>query len=119
MKGKGGIGVFFKAKGIFHSPLVGLHSPMMMILSSLAILTSYFENRETQLSSKSWPIEIRELDLRLSKTWLTCASVESYGDRGTISRLIVSMVSPLATWTEGPDAVRVTSRKWGPYSASR
>jgi hypothetical protein len=35
----------------------------------------------------------------------TVALVESSVDNGTTARFVVVMVSPLATWTEGPEVV--------------
>jgi len=98
----------FGASGMFHRPLLGFRLPRMMTCPSLMILTSYLLKRATQSSSQSWPMEMREPDWRLSKMCPVLACVDNSGARGTMTRLVVSMVSPLATWTEGPFEVGVT-----------
>lgn len=107
--GKGAFG----ARGTVHRPLVSFRSPVMMTWPFLKIFTLYFVKRATQSSSHSWPMEMRLPDLRLSKMWPILACGESVGARGMVARLVVSMFSPLATWTTGPVLVGWTSMQWG------
>lgn len=68
----------------------------------------YFVNRATQSSSHNWPMEVREPDWRLSKMCRTLAWVDSSYAERTRARLVVLMLSPLATWMVGPWSVCFT-----------
>ena len=77
---------------MFHRPLEVLRWPPMMICPSFVISTWYLVNIETQSSSHSCPMEIRDPELMLSKMCLSCASWGSLVERG----------EPFATCAEGP-----------------
>jgi hypothetical protein len=62
---------------MFQRPFFALRLPVMMTLPCFKSLMSYFVKSATHLSSQSWPIEMREPDLRLSKMWPTLASCDN------------------------------------------
>jgi hypothetical protein len=64
-------------------------------------------------------MEMREPDLRSSKMCPILACSDSSGAKGTVTRLVVSMFCPLATWTEGPLVVRRILVQCGSEAASR
>jgi hypothetical protein len=105
MVGAGGAFGAFCASGMFHRPLVVLRLPTMSTCQFLEILLFYLVERAMQLWSHSCSMEMREPDLMLLKMCPTWACGESYGARGTTARLAASMLSCLATWTDGPVVV--------------
>lgn len=110
----------FGANGIFQRPLVELRLPTMMTCPSLIILTSYLDNRATQSSSQSCPMEMKDPDLRLSKTCPDCALLESSCARGMRARfMVVRTLSPFATCTEGPVSVCPASVQQGSAAGLR
>ena len=87
---------------MFHRPLEVLRWPPMMICPSFVISTWYLVNIETQSSSHSCPMEIRDPELMLSKMCLSCASWGSLVERGVVPRVEGSSLEPFDTCTEGP-----------------
>ena len=59
--------VVFGAKGMCQRPL-GIRLPLMMIFPFLMMCKWYFENRAAQLSSQSFPIDMRDPVDRPSRT---------------------------------------------------
>ena len=55
-----GLVVDLGTSGMFQSPLVVFRVPLIMICPSLMMSTWYLVKRAMQLSSQSWPIEMRD-----------------------------------------------------------
>lgn len=116
----GGVMVFVPG-GVFHRLLVmALHAPTMTTCPFLHVLTLHLVKRATQSSSQSWPMDVSDPDLRLSKTWPAFAVVERSVDNGKMALLVVLMFPWfLATWTEGPAWVWQMLAQRGSAAASR
>ena len=89
--------------GISHKPL-SVRLPTMTTSLFFRILTLYWGNIAIQLSSHSWPTEMREPVLRSSKTYTCCADWEREVDIGTNTWWVGDIVPPLATVAVGPCA---------------
>ena len=105
--GFGGVTVCFEGlgrveRGISHRPLSVLR-PSMITWSFFIILTLKREKMAMQLSSHSWPKDIKEPVLILSNTMTSWALCDSWLDSFIRALYLGEMVSPLATDTCGVD----------------
>ena len=89
-------------RGISHRPL-SVRRPSIIIWLFFTILTLKREKMAMQSSSHSWPNDISEPVLILSKTMTSWALWDNWSDSFILALYLGEIVSPLATDTFGVD----------------
>ena len=95
-------GVGMVERGISHRPL-SVRRPSIIIWLFFTILTLKREKMAMQSSSHSWPNDISEPVLILSKTMTSWALWDNWSDSFILALYLGEIVSPLATDTFGVD----------------
>lgn len=84
---------------ISHRPLVRLLWTVIIILPSLIILELYLDKIYVQLSSRIYPIDMRDPGFILFRTWNCCAWSENWCNRWSVVVCIGVIQLPLPSFT--------------------